>query len=100
MTDAPEKPSKVIDLAAWKRDNTPHISGGARCLNCGHEWEIVVPVGTFSLDCPKCDMRKGVFTGLVLPPEAWACLCGCVHFFITPTMSLCALCGLEQAFGE
>jgi Zn finger protein HypA/HybF involved in hydrogenase expression len=45
-------------------DHRPSIkwaSGRGLCLACRHEWEAVAPIGTWQLECPKCDSTKGIF---------------------------------------
>ena len=32
----------------------PWCDGTSCCLNCGHEWIAVWPLGAESLECPKC----------------------------------------------
>lgn len=34
--------------------NDSYLHGHAECLNCGHEWIAVWPLGCPSLECPKC----------------------------------------------
>lgn len=79
------------------------MRGPARCLECRHEWEAVAPVGTYSLECPKCHTWKGVLSGFVTVPndcEVWVCGCDSDLFYITPDYTQCARCGKEQNFGD
>ena len=79
------------------QEKMPHLAGEAKCLACKHEWAAVAPIGATELDCPKCELYKGVFKGLTIPEELWQCDCGNEHFYISPTGSMCARCGLTQA---
>lgn len=75
----------------------PSLEGEAICVDCGHEWEAVVPVGTAHLDCPSCLTDSGRLRHPVLRPgEHWQCFCGCDLFRVNPTMIYCAGCGKEQ----
>ncbi len=52
---------EVISFAAAKAEREPHWSGKCVCLGCRHEWEGVGPIGvTVGLQCPACDLPKGV----------------------------------------
>jgi hypothetical protein len=95
--DAPPE-SNVVSLAKAREERSPHLSGEARCLQCGHEWAAVSPVGTTVLECPSCRLPKGVFRGLVTPnsPTIWICHCKCDTFWLTPQGAFCQLCGDVQ----
>ena len=41
-------------------DKRPHINTYAACMDCGHDWVAVAPVGTKSFHCPKCASERGV----------------------------------------
>lgn len=89
--------SDVIDIT----DRLPYHRGLAKCLQCKHEWQAVVPVvgGTSGFECPSCGFYKGVFAGLFDPPSdtpIWTCPCGCDTFKITPDIILCVLCGKKE----
>lgn len=87
---------KVVDLGKWKEENTPHLSGRARCLQCKHEWIAVAPVGTAWLQCPKCECENGRFAAQVQRDGMhWHCKCGNDLFHITPEGSYCPMCGAE-----
>lgn len=88
----------VTGLAEYKQANTPHIAGEAVCLGCGHEWAAVAPAGVDVLECPKCELEKGVFAGLPqFDEQHWTCGdCGGQLFRITPERTYCAKCGLPQ----
>jgi hypothetical protein len=90
----------VISLAQAKRERTPHMTGGARCQACGHEWIAVAPVGTHELDCPDCHATKGYMLASVMRGEqSWQCNCGCDVFRISPDVGpYCVNCA-EPAQG-
>jgi hypothetical protein len=90
----------VIDLAKHKEENSPHLRGRVRCIGCKHEWEAVAPVGTTLLECPECDAHKGLWMGVIMPPERqiWTCNCGGELFYITPDGTFCPNCGVYQNF--
>lgn len=86
----------IVDLAKAREERTPHRAGEARCLQCGHEWVAVAPVGETRLECPECKTDKGVFQGLCYPQDGyiWRCNCGNELFLIMPDGKLCPVCGV------
>lgn len=87
----------VVNLA----DRRPHLQGKVRCMNCGHIWEAVAPVGTFTFDCPQCDSHRGLWDAQCEPEPGkpwWTCNCGNNFFYIQPLRICCAACGAPQAF--
>lgn len=86
----------VIDFNQAKLDRTPHRSGAARCLGCGHEWTAVAPAGENRLECPACKTDKGIFHGLCYPQDGyiWRCNCDNEFFLLTPNGELCPVCGV------
>lgn len=50
----------IISLAAAREERQPHWRGTAYCVGCKEEWQAVAPIGTMSLDCPACELPKGV----------------------------------------
>lgn len=88
---------KIIDLAAWKEENTPHLAGKAVCLSCRHQWAAVAPIGTVWLECPQCTLLRGRF---INPVERdcphWYCHCGCDLFYATENGMYCPNCGTWQ----
>ena len=87
---------KVIDLEARRLEKSPHRAGGARCLNCKHEWSAVAPVGTTTLECPNCHTFQGLFKGASKTEfQQWQCACGEFTFFIDEHSPYCAHCGLR-----
>ena len=100
----------VISLAQAKAEREPHWSGNCVCLGCRHEWVGVGPMGTHvCLQCPSCDLPKGVVKHPFGCPEGallLGCNCDCEaltaykhngHFHVT-----CMACGtdLTHAFYE
>lgn len=90
--------SNVVELFPAE-DEGPHMSGTMKCLGCKHEWVGVAPVGTSGMECPECGCGKGVWWGLVLPPEeeqVWTCnSCEGQVFMITQRATVCVGCGSE-----
>lgn len=83
--------------AQQQEDDQPHLSGGARCLQCGHTWVAVAPTGTTYLVCPECKTEKGVFDGPCEREEPhWSCNCCCQMFLIVEKGIYCPLCGSWQ----
>lgn len=98
-----EKPSNVVDLASWKEENSPHISGECQCLECKHRWVAVSPVGVTEFECPACGLFKGVSSHVVVPAnrEILCCIaCGNHYYLITRTGYMCSRCGVERGFEE
>ena len=90
--------AEIISLSEYKEENTPHITGPAKCLCCKHEWQAVAPVGTDFLECPECHTMKGVYYSPVLyGSDVWTCHCGCDLFRIHPEKGVyCPMCGQLQ----
>jgi predicted RNA-binding Zn-ribbon protein involved in translation (DUF1610 family) len=88
----------LINLDRWKEENSPHATGKATCLACGHEWVAVAPTGTVFLECPGCRTDRGVFRfPHERPGKHWACPCGFQAFYITPEGVYCPNCGEWQS---
>ena len=86
---------EVLSLA----EHAPHLSGDCRCLDCGHEWIGVAPVGTACIDCPKCGAVKGARFAMVMPEADepyWTCACGNIFFVMTEAYTMCPNCGTRQ----
>jgi hypothetical protein len=84
-----------------REQETPHLSGQARCVACDHEWVAVAPVGSTWLQCPECGTNKGLLRFHCEPAEGgemWTCGCGCDVFYITREDIRCFHCGGVQAF--
>lgn len=94
----------IISLAKVREEREPHWSGKCVCLGCRHEWVGVGPVGVVdALQCPACDLPKGVTKNLFGADEGDAyllCKCGCEamtaykskgHFYVK-----CMACGTDQ----
>lgn len=95
--------SKVVSLAEHKIENSPHVSGPALCLGCGHKWQAVLPVPVPSVfDCPKCTLEKGVYRGLCAPPEdediIFKCNCGNERFLSQPGGMFCECCAVLHSW--
>jgi Zn finger protein HypA/HybF involved in hydrogenase expression len=75
-------------------DHRPHISGTAKCMDCGHEWPAVAPIGVCTLECPKCGTMRGTWKFDVSRDEPyWTCNCGNKLFYMTPEGMFCPRCG-------
>lgn len=86
---------KVIDITG----RLPGLAGPAVCVGCSHQWNAVVPIGTFdSIDCPACNRGTGVFQYGVIPEPTWVCRCGCFLFAISGKTGdiMCWQCGDAQ----
>lgn len=89
----------IINLVEAREARQPHMTGPARCLQCGHTWVAVAPAGTVWLCCPECATVKGAFDRPVEPVEGdtiFVCQCGCGFFSIRPDAFLCCGCGIEH----
>ncbi|HNR50677.1 MAG TPA: hypothetical protein PKI80_03765 [Deltaproteobacteria bacterium] len=101
---------KVISLQAKREEkNTKEkgrtITGKARCLSCGHEWEHTAPEGEnghYDLwhKCPSCGLQLGRFVYDVCENEpVWTCGgCGNELFKVTQKHIFCPVCGKIQEF--
>lgn len=73
---------------------TPHATGLARCLQCGHEWEETAPVGKQWFACPSCKLEKGCWVWPVLRGSVeFECNCGNRLFRINENGPYCSKCG-------
>ena len=90
--------TKITDI----NENTPHISGPVICMNCGHKWIGVAPVGTNWLECEECGTFKGVFQGAASREDVliWKCNCENTLFEIHPDGIFCPNCGILQVFPD
>lgn len=80
---------------------TPHGSGDAFCLQCGHTWIAVAPAGETRFECPECHTMKGLWKFEFAPSEgSWVreCNCGNQLFYLTPEGHMCANCGTYQSY--
>jgi DNA-directed RNA polymerase subunit RPC12/RpoP len=86
---------EVIELRRSTDDQEgQHLSGVARCLDCGHEWPAAAPLGTTWLECPECHNKKGAFKYPVIHDSTWLCNCGNQLFYLTPDGAQCPRCGV------
>ena len=86
-----------------REENLPHGSGEAFCMQCGHDWVAVAPVGTKQLECPNCKTMKGLFKWPFAPnPEMLVrnCDCGNQYFWLTQEGHMCPNCGLYQTYDD
>lgn len=88
----------VVDLGAVRAERQPHLSGRAQCVGCKHEWQAVAPIGTETLECPACGLRKGMFANPVMVgTHVWECHCGNDLFRISGGGEVyCVNCGDTQ----
>lgn len=77
---------------------SPHMSGPAVCLACGHQWTAVAPTGVDCLECPGCHTHRGVYDYHPTPGGfMYQCNCGCSAFSIDPqAMAMCLHCGTRH----
>lgn len=83
----------VIDMVPVGADGW--MQGPVRCLQCGHEWRGVAPVGTIGLECPKCSLLRGCFmhTPSYTSEDHYQCACGSQVFCLTKKRVYCPNCG-------
>jgi len=87
----------IIDLNEWKKQQEPHMDGEAKCIQCGHEWAHVAPLGSDPwFECPSCGLMKGAFKYNCEPEVFWQCNCKNTLFVLGNTGIVCTLCGLYQ----
>lgn len=83
-----------------------HMEGGAKCINCKHEWQAVVeeePGEEFEgwLECPACSLMRGRFKYTHVPPAGtgvWVCKCDNDLFIVTADGYMCPNCGRKPKF--
>jgi len=88
-------------VVQFKPRPAPSMQGRAFCIQCGHSWEAVAPVGTVELECPGCKTMKGRFTFASAPEsgtEVRECNCGNQLFYLTREGHMCANCGMYQRY--
>lgn len=84
------------EIISFKKPETDeHVTGPAVCVGCGKSWIAVAPVGVSTLDCPKCETNRGVFTQLMnrCNSDHWQCNCGSEFFSLTRKGAYCVKCG-------
>ena len=94
----------VISLEEKRREREPHSHGTAKCMNCKHEWEAVVPTGTHVLDCPQCESHRGMWKYPFAAPVGSAYLscanCDSEHLYTYIMQGAryvrCASCGSDM----
>jgi hypothetical protein len=88
----------VVNLNEYREENTPHLTGRARCIDCHHEWITVCPIGTIAFfECPECGLFKGRMKFEVIRDGPhWKCNCGNDLFFMKPDGMYCPICGEFQ----
>jgi hypothetical protein len=86
----------VIDFNQAREKRTPHSTGDARRLQCGHEWLATAPAGEVWLECPACKILRGAFIGPSYPidGQVWQCNCGNQLFLLTHDGPMCPQCGV------
>ena len=91
----------VITFRPRQPEPDPCMTGPARCMCCGREWQAVAPTGVLFLECPECHTEKGVFVGACWPEEGTEvreCNCGNQLFVLTREGHLCPNCGTYQRY--
>lgn len=90
---------KTGELISLNEYQTATKTGPARCLNCGHIWQAVAPVGTQDLECPSCITMRGLFINHCIKgdEEVKIChICNNTFFQLTERGTLCINCGYYQ----
>lgn len=98
----------VTDLAQKRLERSTHLTMPAVCMQCGHKWVAVAPVGTYVLECPSCHVMKGVAEGFVKSEHpSFTCNTCFSNLFTIPWRSketiphiLCAGCGMEHKWED
>lgn len=86
----------IVDFVKYKEENTPHMTGEAKCLSCWHKWVAVAKVGTVWLECPQCQLQRGRFILHASKHcEHWECNCGNDLFHVTKNGIYCPNCGIN-----
>lgn len=91
--------SKVIPFRprppTHKEPDDPHLSGRARCKECGYEHIAVAPVGAVAVPCPKCNCDAHLLGEVITGGDQWTCKCGYQLFRIDRNGPYCARCGQQ-----
>lgn len=90
-------PNNIVRLS----DHKPHLSGIARCVKCGYEWEAIQPVPAVDpMECPACGLFHGYFKFPITENEGvsvYTCgHCGGQVFCVTPLYDRCVNCGTRH----
>ena len=96
----------VVSFEDAKLKRDPHWSGEAVCLACRHEWVATAPTGTLNVECPACELKRGVpkFNfGTIEGQMGYSCNCQSQMFFFKlhdtgRVQILCVGCGGEQVY--
>jgi predicted RNA-binding Zn-ribbon protein involved in translation (DUF1610 family) len=78
------------------------LSGPAKCLACGHEWDANVEAPAWAFKCPACGNYRGHFhLSVELPDDTprLAChKCDNQAFQLTPLGTFCLGCGAYHSW--
>lgn len=81
-----------------KDRNSGILKGEAICLQCKHEWEAVVPIGSSDFLCPKCKTHKGVMKYFIdFRNDSYLKCGGCgneMFYVLNTSQCQCPMCGL------
>jgi len=93
---------KVADIreARIKKTKELYASGPAQCLACAHEWIASVPIGISWLECPECELVRGVLKGPFcrVDEDHFTCVCGSQLFHIAKSGVYCPNCGRSHEY--
>jgi hypothetical protein len=70
--------------------------GKAKCTHCHLIWDAVSSADLANLECPRCQLKRGVWYGLQVTDrdeEHFTCCCGNTFFELRPPDILCIDCG-------
>lgn len=86
---------EVVSMAEEKLKRSPHVTGGATCIMCGHKEVAIAPAGVVWMECSICHTMKLVFDLHVGVPGGRTLTCGCDNqlFFILDGVAFCPNCG-------
>jgi hypothetical protein len=77
-----------------------HAFGKMFCVDCKHEWDAVVPIGTDYCECPECHrfMGRHKYSFMLQKSAIWQCACENSLFEVTMEGIFCPSCGRYQEF--
>lgn len=92
--------SNVVELDAFKKENSPHAVGDGICILCKHEAVMVAPIGELFTECPECHTNKMTwrYPMDIQDTASWVCECGNGLFLIKPDGHFCPNCGIYNKY--
>ncbi len=82
----------------------PQRTGTAKCVHCGFQWTATADLDMANLECPRCQLKRGVWYGIHVTDREeqhhFTCVCGNTFFELRPRDILCIDCGEVHSWDQ